>query len=86
MPDGEKLDEIRRVAMGVEGAWGIEKVRARKTGFRYHVDLHLEVDPASSVERAHQVSGAVRRRIRDEVDWVADVLVHIEPGEHRGDG
>ncbi|MDX2267313.1 MAG: cation diffusion facilitator family transporter [Bryobacter sp.] len=91
MPAPERLEEIRAAALGVPGAWDIEKVHARKTGFGYHVDLHLEVDPASTVEAAHQVSGAVRRRIRAEVPWVADVLIHIEPGKlrpskHKEDG
>jgi cation diffusion facilitator family transporter len=86
MPEGKRLEEIRSVALSVAGAWGIEKVHARKTGFQYHVDLHLEVDPESSVEAAHQVSGAVRRRIRDTIPWVADVLIHIEPGEHKSNG
>lgn len=86
MPEGERLEEIKTVALAVEGAWGIEKVHARKTGFQYHVDLHLEVNPNSTVYQAHQVSGAVRRRIREQVPWVADVLIHIEPGDHKKDG
>jgi cation diffusion facilitator family transporter len=86
MPEGHRLEEIKAVALAVEGAWGIEKVHARKTGFQYHVDLHLEVNPNSTVYQAHQVGGAVRRRIREEVPWVADVLIHIEPGDHNKDG
>ncbi len=84
MPEGDKLEEVRCVARLVPGAWDIEKVRARKTGFQYHVDLHLEVDPDSSVEAAHRVGGAVRQRLRDTIPWVADVLIHIEPGERKG--
>jgi cation diffusion facilitator family transporter len=86
MPAPARVDEVRAAALSVPGAWGIEKVFARKTGFQYHVDLHLEVDPASTVDQAHQVSGAVRRRIRATVPWVADVLIHIEPGKHNSDG
>jgi cation diffusion facilitator family transporter len=32
MPEGDRMDEIRRVALGVPGALGIEKCFARKTG------------------------------------------------------
>ena len=28
---------------------------------------------------ARRIAGAVRRRVRSEVSWVADVLVHVEP-------
>lgn len=79
MPSPAMLDEIRACATRVPGALGIEKCHARKTGFQYHVDLHLEVDPTLTVEAAHQISGAVRRTLRDNIEWVADVLVHIEP-------
>ena len=38
-------EQIRAAAALVPGARGVEKCFARKTGLRYHVDLHLEVDP-----------------------------------------
>jgi cation diffusion facilitator family transporter len=79
MPEGDQMDEIRRVAMNVPGALGIEKCFARKTGLRYHVDLHLEVDPQLTVRASHDIATAVRIAIKNDVDWVEDVLVHVEP-------
>ncbi|HEX5215161.1 MAG TPA: cation diffusion facilitator family transporter [Vicinamibacterales bacterium] len=81
MPEPARLDDIRRVAAAVPGVRRVEQQRARKTGLRYHVDLHVEVDPAISVRASHDIAAAVRRRIRDELPWVADVLVHVEPAE-----
>lgn len=79
MPDEAQMVEIRAVAMKVPGAQGIEKCFARKTGLKWHVDLHLEVDPAMSVYESHEIATQVKEKIRSEVDWVADVLVHVEP-------
>jgi cation diffusion facilitator family transporter len=79
MPDPSALDRIRQVALHVPGALGIEKCYARKTGLQWHVDLHLEVDPAMSVYESHEIATQVRIRIKEELDWVADVLVHVEP-------
>ena len=79
MPEGARMDEIREVAMRVPGALGIEKCYARKTGLRYHVDLHLEVDPEITVRESHQIATNVRNQIRRELPWVEDVLVHVEP-------
>jgi cation diffusion facilitator family transporter len=79
MPEGVRMDEIRKVAMQVPGALGIEKCYARKTGLRYHVDLHLEVDPNLTVRASHDIATAVRTALRKDVDWVEDVLVHVEP-------
>jgi cation diffusion facilitator family transporter len=79
MPDAESMDRIRRVALSVPGARGIEKCFARKTGLRWHVDLHLEVDPGLSVLQSHEIATEVRIQIKETLDWVADVLVHVEP-------
>jgi cation diffusion facilitator family transporter len=79
MPEPATMDRIRLVALSVPGALGIEKCYARKTGLQWHVDLHLEVDPAMSVFESHEIATRVRTRIREELDWVADVLVHVEP-------
>jgi cation diffusion facilitator family transporter len=82
MPEGKQMDEIRTVAMRVPGTLGIEKCFARKTGLRYHVDLHLEVDPELTVRASHDIATAVRIAIKNDVDWVEDVLVHVEPHVH----
>lgn len=81
MPSAALLDRMRGVAAAVPGVWGVEKLFARKTGLQYHADLHLEVDPAMTVQASHDVATAVRIRIREEMPEVADVLVHVEPGK-----
>ena len=79
MPAPRLIDQIRQAAFGVPGVRGVEKCFARKTGFKYHVDLHLEVDPDMTVRRSHQLAHEVQLHIRERLDWVADVLVHVEP-------
>jgi len=37
------------------------------------------VDPEMTVRASHDVACRVRDRIRDQLPWVADVLVHVEP-------
>jgi cation diffusion facilitator family transporter len=79
MPDPQAMDRIRMAGLTVPGVLGIEKCFARKTGLKWHVDLHLDVDPSMSVFDSHEIATRVREKIRSEVDWVADVLVHVEP-------
>lgn len=79
MPQPEKMAEIRRVAASVAGAIAVEKCFARKTGLRYHVDMHLEVDPLLSVLEGHDIATEVRIQIKETLPWVADVLIHVEP-------
>jgi len=79
MPSEAMLADIRAAALKVPGALDVEKCYARKTGLRYHVDLHLEVDPELTVRRSHAIAEQVRHRVREELVWVEDVLVHVEP-------
>lgn len=79
MPDGERMDEIRAAAAEVAGVRGVEKCFARQTGQRYHVDLHLEVDPEMTVRQSHEIARNARLHIKETLPWVADVLVHVEP-------
>jgi len=79
MPDQRFLDEIRSVAFSVPGILGVEKCLARKSGVQYYVDLHVEVDPNLTVRESHELAGMVRSRLRQELTWVADVLIHVEP-------
>ena len=79
MPDHRMMELVRAAAREVPGVVGVDKSYARKTGFRYHVDLHIEVDPSLTVAESHVIAGQVRSRVRGEIVWVADVLVHVEP-------
>ena len=79
MPNEDLLTEVRSVALSVPDVVGVEKCYARKTGLQYHVDLHLEVDPDISVRASHDIATRVRLRLRERLDWVADILVHVEP-------
>lgn len=79
MPEEAFTSRIRAVAMEVPGVLGVEKCYARKTGLHYHVDLHLEVDPNMTVWRSHELGHEAQLHLKEKLDWVADVLVHIEP-------
>lgn len=79
MPNEERIERIRRVAQSVPGVLGVEKTFARKTGLQYHVELHLEVDPQMTVQDSHDLATRTRFLIREQLDWIADVVVHVEP-------
>ncbi len=79
MPDDASMATIRATALSVPDVRGVEKCFARKTGLKYHVDLHLEVDPDLTVRDGHQIAQKVRDKVTEQLPWVADVLVHVEP-------
>jgi cation diffusion facilitator family transporter len=78
-PDTDLLIGVAAAAGTVPGVLLIEKLKARKLGTIYLVDLHAQADPSISLDAAHQLSSDIRVAIRRDIPAVADVLVHMEP-------
>ncbi len=81
MPERPVLEQIAAIARDVEGVRAIEKLRVRKVGLDYFVDLHVQADEAMPLLEAHNLSGKVKGAIRAAVPEVAGVLIHMEPFE-----
>jgi cation diffusion facilitator family transporter len=77
--DKEQLQHIRRTILGVDGVRELHLLRTRRIGGRALVDVHIIVDEDISVSEGHYISEMVRTRLVNEVDVVADALVHIDP-------
>lgn len=80
-PSEEMLREVDAAAHAVEGVLATEKLKARKSGTRYLLEVHVQAEPSLSLHEAHILSGKVKRAIRSAVPSVQDVLVHMEPFE-----
>ena len=50
------------------------------------MDMHVEVDPRMTVERAHEIAHEVKDRVREQLPQIQDVLIHIEPSGHAAKG
>ena len=70
-------EEISNAVDETEGVLQTERVRVRRAGQRYFVDVTISVPRTASLEQAHAASDAVERRIEGIVP--ADVVVHVEP-------
>jgi cation diffusion facilitator family transporter len=68
---------IERSIEGIDGVLTADRVRVRRAGNRYFVDVTISVSRTATFEQVHAVSDAVERRIREIVP--ADVMVHMEP-------
>jgi cation diffusion facilitator family transporter len=79
VPAGDIIGRVRAVAMSVPGVRGVEKCLARKMGYEFVVDVHLEVDGNLPVAVAHQLAHDVKDAIRARLPRVSDVTIHIEP-------
>ena len=78
---------LREVSEQVAGVSAIEKLLVRRSGLSYHVEIHVQADPAMPLAAAHSLGGRVKSAIRAKHPRVRGVLVHMEPYERQtGDG
>ena len=73
--------EIRTVSLNVEGIIETEKCFIRKSGMKYHVDLHAVVDATISVKEGHDLAHLLKDTLREKIFELGHVLIHIEPSE-----
>lgn len=71
--------EIRKRSLEVEGVLDTEKCFIRKSGMKYHVDLHAIVAGDISVKKGHDIAHSLKDHLRNEIPNLGHVLIHIEP-------
>ena len=73
--------EIRTVSLNVDGIIETEKCFIRKSGMKYHVDLHAVVDATISVKEGHDLAHLLKDTLREKIFELGHILIHIEPSE-----
>jgi cation diffusion facilitator family transporter len=85
---GEIMDEhlyedletkIRNIAVNVNGVITTEKCFIRKSGMKFHIDLHAVVDGTISVKEGHDIAHLLKDTLRENIIELGHVLIHIEP-------
>jgi len=77
--DPNLYNKLFEAVKKVEGAHNPHRTRARKIGSRYMINLDIEVDPEMSVLKAHGIAKKVENIIKEDINNVYDVMVHVEP-------
>lgn len=72
---------VSQAALETPGVLAIEKLKIRKTGTAYYVDIHVQAEPSMTLHDAHILSGIVKSAIRRRIPAAAGVLIHMEPYE-----
>ncbi len=77
--DPELYKEVFEAVHQVKGAYNPHRVRARKIGNHYMVNLDIEVNAFLSIKEAHDIARKVEKSIKSKLGNVYDVMVHVEP-------
>ncbi len=83
--DPELYRKVFDAVRSVPGAGNPHRARVRRLASSYDIDLDIEIDGSTSVRKAHEIAQLVEKAIKDRIDGVYDIVVHMEPsgsGEH----
>ncbi|MCO8125525.1 cation diffusion facilitator family transporter [Stieleria sp. TO1_6] len=77
--DPETIQRVRDIAGEVDQVKEIEKLRVRKSGLEYFIEIHVQVDGQLTVDQGHRIGHEVKDRLLAKMPRVRDVHLHVEP-------
>ncbi|HVU22413.1 MAG TPA: cation diffusion facilitator family transporter [Rhizomicrobium sp.] len=77
LPDGER-DKIKSIVMRHAEVRNLHDLRTRAAGVHTFIQLHIELDPAIDLTRAHQISDEVEHELCAAFPN-AEVMIHQDP-------
>jgi ferrous-iron efflux pump FieF len=77
LPDAER-ERIKAVVMRNPEIRNLHDLRTRAAGVHTFIQFHIELDPAISITRAHEISDAVEKSVCTEFPN-SEVIIHQDP-------
>jgi divalent metal cation (Fe/Co/Zn/Cd) transporter len=71
--------QIESLASVVEGVKGVHNLSSVFSKGKLYLTLHALVDPHLSIEEAHDIAEKIEENLRQQIEDVENVTVHIEP-------
>ena len=77
--DMEPYRIIVRAVNSVDGAANPHHARIRRIAGFWDIDFDIDVDPRCTVFKAHAIASRVESEIKQNLENVYDIMIHIEP-------
>lgn len=77
--DSEIYKKIFKAISEVSEAKNPHKVRLRKQGYMFVIEMDIEVDGNLSVKEGHDIAIKVEQKVKEWIKNVYDINIHIEP-------
>ena len=80
-PEPDVVKRIVECATEVDGVRNVHDLRARTSGGKVFVELHVEVDGEISVRHGHSIAKAVEKCLITEINHLSKATIHVDPIE-----
>jgi len=77
--DAASYQALYDAVRAAPGAGNPHRARMRRIAGLWDIDLDIEVDPSITVMAAHGIAQEVEKAIKERVEGVYDIVVHVEP-------
>ncbi|MDL2224208.1 cation diffusion facilitator family transporter [Bacteroidales bacterium OttesenSCG-928-M06] len=77
----EIVQKIEMLIMDDDKIRSFHKLRTRKIGDVFVIDVHIQLENTISLEQAHSIAGALSRRIREVYGNKTQINIHMEPSD-----
>ena len=78
----ETVQKIETLIMADSEIISFHKLRSRKVGEVFVIDVHIQLDNTIPLVKAHNISRALSQRIRDEFGNKTQINIHTEPSDN----
>jgi len=75
----QKAGEIKEIAERVRGVRGVHDLRLHKSGPVSFGEMHIEVEEALPLEKAHEITDKIEEKIREHFEDIESITIHVEP-------
>ena len=75
----ESYQAVFEAVRSVEEAGHPHRVRMRRIAGLWDIDIDIEVPPNKTVIEAHWIAYKVEKAIKERVEGVYDIMIHVEP-------
>jgi cation diffusion facilitator family transporter len=82
----EAYQAVFEAVRSVGGAANPHRTRMRRIAGLWDIDIDIEVAPDLTVISAHGIATRVEEAIKDRVEGIYDIVVHVEPAGDRRQG
>jgi cation diffusion facilitator family transporter len=79
--DPELVQQIEKIAGGIEGVIDVHDVTLRWLGHRQRGKLHITVNCQLTTRDSHQIAENVRHTLFHELPALAEITIHVDPCE-----
>ena len=76
-------NSVQKLLMNFPQIKNTHRIRSRGREDDMFLDLHIMVDGETTVNEAHKLSHEVAKKIKEEINENAEVIIHIEPYDGR---